>query len=318
VSRSARSEQLDYWVTFSRCGPVEADLVASLAPTFREEIRPGGGLSMRYLVGGHGPPVVLLHGRGQSATSWHPLLPALATNHTVIAIDVPGFGHAGTAPFSSREPEAALEYFVKPLAATLRELGLEQVSLVGHSLGGFIALEIALRQNVAVDRLVLIGSLGLSPTVRPAARAYFHSNPERLMRWFGHAVARVTSAPGMRGRDTRSHRLTALEHELGAVPDGRVPAVRAFNTLCPLVGSAFHRRERLATLDVPTLLVWGERDAVLPVPVAIDAAALLPRAQLSLLPLGHSPHLEAPEQVLPILLPFLAPSAAEAETQRAG
>jgi pimeloyl-ACP methyl ester carboxylesterase len=96
-----------------------------------------------------------------------------------------------------------------------------------------------------------------------------------------------------------------VEYELMAVPGGRPEAARAFNTLVPLVGGVFHRAGALAGVKVPTLLLWGERDATLPVSLGEAAARALPDARLLRLPVGHSPQLEQPEGVLPALLAFL-------------
>jgi len=83
-----------------------------------------------------------------------------------------------------------------------------------------------------------------------------------------------------------------------AVPGGRPEATRSFNTLVPLTGGAFHRFERLGEVKPPTLLLWGERDTVLPVSLATGTEKVLPHARLAREPAGHSPHLEQPDSVL--------------------
>jgi pimeloyl-ACP methyl ester carboxylesterase len=87
-------------------------------------------------------------------------------------------------------------------------------------------------------------------------------------------------------------------------------AARAFDALCPLRGPAFHRRDRLNQLDLPVLLLWGERDAAFPASNATGAQALLRRSRTVVLARGHSPHLEAPDEALAPVLDFLAADAA--------
>lgn len=307
----AQSETLDFWIILSRPGPVESEILDELAPTFRSSIRAFHGVALRYLEGGEGPPLVLVHGRGGAATSWFPVLRRLAKRHRVIAVDLPGFGHAGMPPFRSDDPEQALRYFVEPVEALARDLDLGPAAFVGHSLGGLVSLEVALRRRVPVERLGLIASMGLSPQVTAAARVYFHTGPERVDRWLGGLTSRL-DAKNWDGLDRR----LSLSRELGRVSDGRRSAVRAFNVLCPLIGTPFHRRSRLREIDIPTLLVWGDQDPVFPSPIAIDAAALLPRAELSLQQAGHSPHHENPEPVVRAIDGFL--SRTESVRQVAG
>ena len=286
----------------SRPGPVEAAILAELSPTFTVRRRASGAVTLRYLEGGEGPPVCLIHGRGHAATMWLPFLTALAARHRVIAVDLPGFGHASSAPFHDGGAEEGLRFFVEPVEIMLRELGLAEASLVGHSLGGLVSLELALRGNLSPPRLVLLDAMGLGPEMTTASRVYFRAEPERVARTAGAWLFRRISPlpPTPLGK-----RLESLEHELCSIPGGRRSAAAAFNALFPLRGPAFHRKARLADVQVPSLVVWGEHDQAFPVPVGIAAAAALPHARLELLPLGHSPHLEAPERVLSLLESFL-------------
>ncbi|NMO17480.1 alpha/beta hydrolase, partial [Pyxidicoccus fallax] len=96
-----------------------------------------------------------------------------------------------------------------------------------------------------------------------------------------------------------------LGYELMAVPGGRDAGTRAFNTLVPVVGPLFHRRERLAEVKAPVLLVWGEKEDTLPLSLAEEAARRFPQARLVRVDAGHSPHQEHPERVLPELKTFL-------------
>src|SRR5215470_7189080 len=112
------------------------------------------GLALHYVTAGRGPAVVLLHGLGGFAESWRSTIEALAPRHTVVAIDLPGFG-------CSAKPRGpyGLGYFAESVAGCLDALGLGSVSLVGHSLGGAIAVAFTLSRPARVDRLALIGAL---------------------------------------------------------------------------------------------------------------------------------------------------------------
>lgn len=294
------------YAVVSRPGPVEAGILSELAagaPAFTEARRIAAGVSLRTLEGGSGPPLVLLHGRGHAATSWLPLLPALARGRRVIAVDLPGFGHSAWTPFPDRAGfEEALRFFVEPVEALLCDLDLVEAPLVGHSLGGLVALEIALRRRARPRRLGLIAAMGLGPEMSALGRAYFALGPENLAGRAGAAIfAKLAHDPGT----PLTPRLDALHAELASVPGGRPAAAAAFRVLAPALGPVPHRRDRLGEIDAGALILWGERDELLPAPIAIAAAAAMPRAELHVLRRGHAPHHEAPEEALGILEAFL-------------
>jgi pimeloyl-ACP methyl ester carboxylesterase len=261
---------------------------------------PGGG-ELRLLEGGEGPPVVLLHGRGNAASMWLPLLPELARRHRVLAVDLPGFGCSSVSQAPLRTAEDGLRFFVEPVEALLSELAPGPMRLVGHSLGGLVALELALRGRVPVERLVLVDAMGLGPEMARDARLFFRVGPERVARVLGPKLfRRLAPLP-----DTlENRRMEALAYELLTVPGGRLEATRAFNTLVPLTGGVFHRYERLGEVKQPTLLYWGEHDTVLPVSLAEAAVKVLPEARLVQVPAGHSPHLEQLDSTAAVLKQF--------------
>ncbi|EPX63054.1 Menaquinone biosynthesis related protein, putative DHNA-CoA thioesterase [Cystobacter fuscus DSM 2262] len=280
-------------------GPVEAEVLGELAPGVVPRACPlAGGGTLRLLEGGEGPPLVLLHGRGSAASTWFPLLPALVREHRVLAVDLPGFGGSPAAPGPLRTAEDGLRFFVEPVEAVLSALAPGPMTLVGHSLGGLVALELALRGRVPVERLVLVDAMGLGPEMAREARLYFRVGPERLARVLGPKLfGRIAPLPDTPHR----HRLMALDYELMTVSGGRTRATRAFNTLVPLTGDVFHRRERLGEVKPPTVYLWGENDGVLPVSLAEAAVRAQPCARLVRVRTGHSPHLEQPECLLSAL-----------------
>jgi pimeloyl-ACP methyl ester carboxylesterase len=283
-------------------GPVERELLGELGPGWAVRPCPVPGGALRLLEGGAGPPLVLLHGRGNAASTWFPLLAPLAREHRVLALDLPGFGCASATPGPVRTAEEGLRFFAEPVEAVLSTLAPGPMTLVGHSLGGLVGLELALRGRVPVERLVLVDSMGLGPEMARDARLYFRLGPERVARVLGPKLfGRIAPLPD----SPMNRRMAALDYELMTVPGGRPEATRAFNTLVPFLGGVFHRLERLGEVKPPTLLFWGERDQVLPVSLAEGARKVLPRSSLARVPAGHSPQLEQWERALSELKAWL-------------
>src|SRR6185503_2394534 len=125
---------------------------------------------------------------GHAATIWLPLLPELGRHRRVLALDLPGFGHASSPPFEAGSAEAGVRFFVDPVETFLREQGLGDAILIGHSLGGLVALELALRGAVKPQKLVLIGSMALGGSMTYLSRAFFLAGPERMARAVGPKV----------------------------------------------------------------------------------------------------------------------------------
>ena len=256
------------------------------------------GLSLHYLVEGRGPAVVLLHGLGGFAASWRHNIAALATRATVYAVDLPGSGR-------SAKPRApyGLAYFARALHAFFDGLGLSQASLIGHSLGGAVAVTYALTHPTRVERLALVGSVvpgftwhvtwrhrlvstyGLgelmtlcacAPMYRAAIAACFYAPDSREVEFLvGHDYDVRTSAAAKAAwlGTTR-----ALRDELV----GRRPAYR----------------RAIATLDLPVMLVHGRQDRAVAPAHCAEAAEGFSRARLRWVDAcGHFPHIEHPEVV---------------------
>lgn len=283
-------------------GPIEAAILADLAPAFTVRHAPLASGSLRVLEGGSGPPLVLLHGRGSACTSWFPLLRALARNRRVIALDLPGFGGSSAPPFTGAGFEAGAAYFTDPVEAFLLAEKLEGAAVFGHSLGGLVTVELALRKRVPLSKIALIGAMGVGAAMTSRSRLFFALDPERLARRVGRALFTALVPPGP---TTHGPRLAALFRELSAIRGGRPQASAAFRALYPGVGPVPNRLDRLREITLPALVLWGDRDEVFPSPVAIAASAALPQGDLRIEDLGHSPHLEAPDRALPILSSFL-------------
>ena len=266
---------------------------------------------VRYAAAGpdDAPPVVLLHGGGIDAASfsWKHTLPALSGEFRVYAPDWPGYGESGP---PTRPP--TVDYYADVLGEFLDALGLPSVSLAGISMGGGVALGYTLSRPDRVRRLVLVDSYGLGGEV-PG----------------GPLAAALTSLPGVNaaawGLFRRSRRLTALAVRAVVDPRNLTPELvdDAYALMQrPDAGRAwraFQRNEvgrhglrtnyldRLPDLGVPTLLVHGERDTLVPAEWATRAATLVPDAELNVLAdCGHVPPRERPEAFVRTVEAFLS------------
>lgn len=253
---------------------------------------------------GEGPPVILLHGLAGQWVSWLETIPALARAHRVIALDLPGFGHS---------PMPAEPISIPGYASIVEELmdvlGIDSAALVGISMGGFIAAELALSRPARVTRLVLVAAVGLSierrrsGLLKAVARRVAPINV-----WVGARAERLTSRPGarklfMRMSAAHPERLPAplaAEQLKGEGKPGWLDAVDAL--------TSFRIRPRLHQIARPTLIVWGEHDRLVPVRDADEFARAIPHARkVVFADTGHSPQLERPEAFNALLAEFLAP-----------
>jgi pimeloyl-ACP methyl ester carboxylesterase len=283
-------------------GPVETAILAELHPVFSTRRFLQGAESLRILEGGSGPPLVLLHGRGSAAIGWFPLLRALARNRRVLAVDLPGFGQSSAPPFRGEGFEAGAAYFTDPIEAWMRAERLDGAAVVGHSLGGLVTVELALRRRVAIGKIALIAPMGVGAAMTLGSRLFFRAGPERLARALGKGLFGALVPSPSTADPTR---LAALFYELSAVAGGRPEASAAFDALHPVLGPVPNRLSRLSEIHVPALVIWGNHDEVFPAPLGIAAAAALPRSELHIEELGHAPHTEAPDRVLPMISAFL-------------
>jgi pimeloyl-ACP methyl ester carboxylesterase len=269
---------------------------AGLSPRFVET----EGLRLRYVRQGQGSPVLLLHGFSSSLFTWKDVLPGLARTHDVIALDLPG--HGG----SDIPPSLTPELLARVVPAVLDQLGVPRASFVGNSLGGAIAIAVAARTPVRVDRLVLIDSAGFNfeasrrpallraLTVLPGARLLEHS-PRR--RWMVSVGLRQVFHD-----DTLVTRERIDEY---VVPVLRPRAVRAFQELLG-ARDALGFPGTLAEVQQPALVIWGRQDEWIPVSDAERFRATLPRATAVVLEgCGHMPQEERPQETASLIAGFL-------------
>ncbi|WP_103350938.1 alpha/beta fold hydrolase [Amycolatopsis sp. CA-128772] len=253
--------------------------------------------------------IVLLHGIAGSAGTWAPVLDRCAAlGRRVLAPDLPGHG-------GSDAPRA--DYGLGAMASTVRDIlalsGVRHATVVGHSLGGGIALQFAYQFPEMCDRLVLVGSAGLGSEVSPVLRATALPGAPAVL---ALAVNRVTVAIaravgriiGPRNPETRE-----LARHFGSLAD---PARRrAFlfiaRSLIDLRGQRASAADKLYLAEaVPMLLLWGARDPLIPVRHAHRTAALLPDSRLTVLEnVKHFPHVADPDRFCVLLNEFVSGTA---------
>jgi pimeloyl-ACP methyl ester carboxylesterase len=266
------------------------------------------GLPTRYLSAGEGRPLVLLHGAGDNSLDWRWVMPTLATAHRVYAPDLPG------SPDSARPvADYSPVFFERFVTAFVDALGIEQATFVGNSLGGLVALRVALSAPARVGALVLVDSAGLGRAINPAFTSvnvfgpfeatipFWRTPVGAYQRAWGRTALLFAHPPGSVLREW-----LAEQCRLALWPGYLEAHVTALRALVDPFGQREVLVTRLASLKIPTLVVWGERDRVFPEAQAKNAVTRLRDGSLALIPdCGHMPHVECPDRFLAALDGFL-------------
>jgi pimeloyl-ACP methyl ester carboxylesterase len=258
---------------------------------------------------GEGPAILLIHGITSSSRTWRAVMDPLAARHAVVAPDLLGHGRSG-------KPRG--DYSLGAYASSLRDLlallRVERVTVVGHSLGGGIAMQFAYQFPDRVERLVLVDSGGLGEEVSLALRAATLPGAEFVLpllfspvtRTVGRSVGRLLGRLGLRASaDVRG--LAEGLDSLGDADARRVFVHTARSVIDPR-GQRVDARNRLyLSEDVPTLLIWGERDPIIPPDHGHRAQGLMPHSRLEVFPgAGHFPFNDDPQRFARVLDEFIA------------
>jgi pimeloyl-ACP methyl ester carboxylesterase len=266
------------------------------------------GRPVTYLEAGAGPVLLLIHGMAGNFENWQAVIEPLARHHTVIAPDLPG--HGGSAP-------GAGDYSLGSLAAGLRDLlvalGHKRATLVGHSLGGGIAMQFSYQFPEVTERLVLVSSGGLGPEVSPILRAaalpgadLFIATTAGASHRAGAAIGRGLGAIGLHPNADVSE--VARGYASLADPDRRAAFLATLRSVVGTGGQRVDASDRLYLAEgMPVLIVWGERDPIIPARHGERAHEAMPGSLLEVFEgVGHLPQLEAPARFVGVLERFLS------------
>ncbi len=291
-------------------------------PAQDEWLRPEYGLERRfvtvcnfqmsYLTGGQGEPVVLLHGLGADNSTWRKVLPELARHFTVYALDMFGCGQSD---------KPLIEYTVEAMAHYVRlfmdAVSIKQAHLIGHSLGGGIAMQTLYFSPERVQRVVLIDSGGLGRDVHWLLRMTTLPGAHRIIGMLTDPRSRLLELLGKMEEYEVRPLNAEFESEIPVTmgrlrdPDVRRSFLRMLRAVGSLSGQTVSALSRLPErADRQFLLIWGERDRIIPAAHGRAAATLLPNAHLVVIPnCFHQPHIEYPLQFLQLTLDFLQAEA---------
>jgi pimeloyl-ACP methyl ester carboxylesterase len=267
------------------------------------------GYRRAYVKAGNGPAVLLVHGIGDSSDTWRPVLEQLAEHHTVIAPDLLGHGR-------SEKPRA--DYTVGGYANGMRDLlavlEVDRATVVGHSLGGGVAAQFAYQFPERCERLVLVGSGGLGRTVSPLLRVAAVPGVEALMPLLGLPPVKLFSRIGASVLRLFDTSLGRDAEEILAVFDA-LPNTEARRAILRTLRSGVDWQGQVITMldraylahDVPTLIVWGRRDAIIPLGHARLARIAFPDSELVIFDeAGHFPHHTDPPRFARVVREFVA------------
>jgi len=270
------------------------------------------GYRRAFRMAGSGPPLLLLHGIGDSSRTWDQVLPLLASKFTVIAPDLLGHG-------DSDKPRA--DYAISAYACGMRDLlgalDIDKVTLVGHSLGGGVAMQFAYQFPERCERMVLVSTGGIGRSVHPMLRMAAAPGAE--------VVLPIATAPPVRWVVRRSAGLMKRAPLVSLGDDTDYVLGRYDGLSSPRARSAFLRTLRagvdargqvITMLDrcylaagMPTMIVWGAKDRVIPARHAFVAYSAMPGSQLEMFEgAGHFPHHDDPARFVTVVKEFVATS----------
>lgn len=262
---------------------------------------------------GEGPPVLLIHGYGDTADGWRRVVPGLLPGHRVIALDVPPFGR-------SAEPRVPrlLDFYKHYFPELFERLGIESATVIGHSLGGAISLHVALEHPQLVNRLGLVAPAGLGK----APPWWWHLLTGHKLLWhralsIPNPLTPAVIRSGMRFfLDQRLfHDRTKLEDDIRHLVEMHTGTRRDFDRLlhagrCCIESYTGHLLEDSRSLRIPKWMVWGRHDGLVPVEHAVAFGRTHPDASVHVFEdCGHYPQIELPARFNRLLREWIAETA---------
>src|SRR5271156_1653511 len=274
------------------------------------------GDRIAYRDAGDGHALLLIHGMAGSSATWQGIIPQLSKKYRVIAPDLLGHGKS-----AKPRGDYSLGAFAVWLRDLLDELGVHRATVIGQSLGGGIAMQFAYQHRDYCERLVLIGSGGLGPDLSPLLRILSAPGAELVLPVvapqpvlnLGNRLGSWLTSAGI-----QSPRAGQMWHAYSSLSDAqsRQAFLRTLRSVVDYRGQSVSALNKLhLTAGLPTVLIWGDHDRIIPVAHAYAAHDALEGSRLEVLEgIGHFPHVEAPAAVADILENFIATTAAPANT----
>ncbi len=270
------------------------------------------GHDVTYRTGGSGPVLLLVHGMAGSSLMWRDVLPGLAKNFTVVAVDLPGHGRS-----AKPRGDYSLGAFASVLRDLLVALGHERATVVGQSLGGGVVMQFAYQFPERTERLVLVSSGGLGREVNLLLRALTLPGSDYVLplactSWVYDAGLTVGGWMRSLGFHPSPH-VVQIWESYGSLadPETRTAFLHTLRSVVDQSGQRVSATNRLYLASrVPTLIVWGDSDRIIPVQQGYEAHEAIPGSRLEIfVGAGHFPHCEDPERFVEVLTDFMTSTA---------
>jgi pimeloyl-ACP methyl ester carboxylesterase len=274
-------------------------------PEYRDRYLDVGDQTIRYWDEGNGPVVLFVHGLAASVEFWQYNVGALASRYRVVALDLLGFGRS-----DKKIEEFSLAYAARFMLEFLNALDIQHASLVGNSLGGLVCLQTAVSCPLRVGRLVLVDPAGFGRELNPLLRLWSIPAVGKAVFWLYQLLFARLRPWVFPGSHSISRGWLARTAEVLRTPGVRENAIKVARAGVTLYGQREELfcdlHEQLGAMTVPTLIIWGDRDPVVPLKHAYIARSLIPNSEVRIMAgCGHLPQLERPEEFNRLALDFL-------------
>jgi pimeloyl-ACP methyl ester carboxylesterase len=273
------------------------------------------GERVAYQDAGAGEALMLIHGMAGSSATWRAVIPQLSKKYRVVAPDLLGHGES-----AKPRGDYSLGAFAASLRDLLDELGISRVTVIGQSLGGGVAMQFTYQHRDYCQRLALISSGGLGPDLNWILRILSAPGAELLLPVVApRPVLNVGNKLGswLMSAGVQSPRASEMWSAYSSLADQqtRQAFLRTLRSVVDYRGQAVSALGKIhVSHGLPTLLIWGEEDRIIPVAHGYAAHDAVPGSRLEVLPgVGHFPHVESPAAVVDILDDFITSTGQDAD-----